>query len=1506
MNATCERKAQRAREVLQLWKVMEFADQAATPSTRRPKDRKSSDKSHHDGSCGVNLTDPGTLSDALKSRMRLTEQECLSTITVTVGAVSREACINLLERCVSSGGRAASQERPERNPARIGLAELTISAEGALFEDEDGLVPAASFRLSPLLWLAAETSRSESAGLFQANELRTRWEAANDEARRAFAVDANLLCDERGAVTLEGLARLFDKVVRLFNDALPVHLDSSPGGQASIAAEKTAFAQMRIYANENKKANDKDYTPPTFWNSFFYNDLEMASERIERGETTEALLDYIVSPDASEGRRAQRLDVLFSPATAKRDFYREALSPANIPLGRWPSQYSPALLQQLAVNLCMKSVRDKGAFAPVNPSLPCHFSVNGPSGTGKTTLLKDVVAACVVEKAKILAAYENPDDAFERIELNDARSKQWHYVKTCYRMKTAGTAANDPASYGIVVCSANNAAVENISKELPKKSELLKSLGGLPREEGEENDLERTALSEVRSLFDNSDPQKPRYLRDQAALLFGSFDGTQIVPEDDVWGLIAAPLGKGKNILDFRNRVLFPKSKSKSLALGQFKNREDALQRYKDARTKFLKQLELVESMHEEAICRAESLIEAEKALERERALSERLAAEQARAEAQLDGIVNEQRRTGPSRDHEFKSCVNGIDPEIVLFGDVDEKSLDDLAWKTQSKIDDLQRRADEAERFLRSTLNRVLRRNLYAMKETELADNVQRRERLADILALTSKERIRRDEERSRIALLQQKAHDARAERIASNERMQEASSFKDQAFKQCVEQGIRPFDEKLAERIASGDPAEREKAHLASFWLSAKHDRAREKLFAYAFEMETSFVEASEKARRNMALLAAMWGEKAKPAKGQDEIVVPFTNDDRDRAMPHLLQTLLLAVPVVSTTFASVEKMFSHVKDPGTFGLLVVDEAGQATPRQAVGMLHRCRRALIVGDPKQVEPVVTNESILVSSVFPSNLNAYARKSASVQEFADRLNPIGSSLSDPSGEPGDPEEPDEWVGSPLLIHRRCLSPMFDISNELSYSEMMHKKTAAPKESAEASFCLASSFWLDVRGSEIGNKNHFVKAQAHAIEAYVRDAFEKAHGEQPSLFLITPFSSVASELKKHFKKLEFPGEVDRSVLNNWVENCIGTVHTFQGKEANEVFFVLGCDGSASGAVRWVNANIVNVAVTRAKYRLCAVGDETLWNENPSVALMRRHLDTWWAKQLIATHADDQDDADRQTALAEAMRCAPHADWLLTASDPEEQPSDENDEREIRGGFFESFQESGLLSLNSLSDDDFQRFGFEGRSDFDRRFADCPDVASFLLVGMTLYLLFKLEWVAERDEEDPTDYSFCAIGFCKAAERYLRTRYIPLLKRICPDYKKSNAEGARPLSEWKEQEFTLGTFENLFTRSSRGQAQALAKISEPLNPRYSEIWWNNAAKLCEQARQFRNDVCHDGPVTAQRCQANVGRLVGLNAERFDQWPLGILREEEAPALLERALNSKPEMGGIDPL
>lgn len=86
--------------------------------------------------------------------------------------------------------------------------------------------------------------------------------------------------------------------------------------------------------------------------------------------------------------------------------------------------------------------------------------------------------------------------------------------------------------------------------------------------------------------------------------------------------------------------------------------------------------------------------------------------------------------------------------------------------------------------------------------------------------------------------------------------------------------------------------------------------------------------------------------------------------------------------------------------------------------------------------------------------------------------------------------------------------------------------------------------------------------------------------------------------------------------VSSSDLNKWMNKSIGTVHTFQGKEANEVIFLLGCDYSraASGAVRWVNKNIVNVAVTRAKYRLYVIGDKRAWENSDCVSEMRKIME----------------------------------------------------------------------------------------------------------------------------------------------------------------------------------------------------------------------------------------------------------------------------------------------------
>ena len=95
-------------------------------------------------------------------------------------------------------------------------------------------------------------------------------------------------------------------------------------------------------------------------------------------------------------------------------------------------------MQQVAVNLILK---DKNNIR----------SVNGPPGTGKTTLLKDIFADMLVEQARFICSMSKVDksDESKLIPL-----------------------PSEILDLGIIVASSNNAAVQNIVNELPKKSEI--------------------------------------------------------------------------------------------------------------------------------------------------------------------------------------------------------------------------------------------------------------------------------------------------------------------------------------------------------------------------------------------------------------------------------------------------------------------------------------------------------------------------------------------------------------------------------------------------------------------------------------------------------------------------------------------------------------------------------------------------------------------------------------------------------------------------------------------------------------------------------------------------------------------------------------------------------------------------------------------------------------------------------------------------------------------------
>jgi superfamily I DNA and/or RNA helicase len=343
---------------------------------------------------------------------------------------------------------------------------------------------------------------------------------------------------------------------------------------------------------------------------------------------------------------------------------------------------------------------------------------------------------------------------------------------------------------------------------------------------------------------------------------------------------------------------------------------------------------------------------------------------------------------------------------------------------------------------------------------------------------------------------------------------------------------------------------------------------------------------------------------------------------------------QMLFLVVPVVSTTFASMGRMFDRLGGEA-LGWLFVDEAGQAAPQEVVGALWRSRRAVIVGDPLQLEPVVTlpwTGQRRLAAHFSVD-RRWAPAASSVQTLADRLNPYGTWLSQEDGE-------HVWLGSPLRVHRRCDRLMFDVSNKIAYDGMMVYGVNRDQDA----FPLAQwSVWMNVdsvpsedkwnpqEGRALERSLDLIRRRIMAvIEEEQADGVDELAGADGPLGQGPAGADVAKELTRRLNESVFVVSPFRDVVNGIGRVAgkyldprrYGTVHTTQGKEADIVILVLGTGSGQVGSRNWASAkpNLLNVAVTRARRRLIVIGDIADWSRQQFFKDLAEHdqIRTWTA------------------------------------------------------------------------------------------------------------------------------------------------------------------------------------------------------------------------------------------------------------------------------------------------
>jgi hypothetical protein len=312
--------------------------------------------------------------------------------------------------------------------------------------------------------------------------------------------------------------------------------------------------------------------------------------------------------------------------------------------------------------------------------------------------------------------------------------------------------------------------------------------------------------------------------------------------------------------------------------------------------------------------------------------------------------------------------------------------------------------------------------------------------------------------------------------------------------------------------------------------------------------------------------------------------------------RACESRFRRFAMLTPCMVATFYQAPKVFTwwdrnaqaSVPLFETIDLLIVDEAGQVSPEVGAATFALAKRALVVGDVHQIEPVwgaspfVDAANLREVGIEPSgeevgedgwafrasrgNLMSLARCATALTCEHDR-------------------------GLFLSEHRRCVPEIIRFCNELVYQGRLQ-----PLRPAATDRILPALGWAHIVSAAVasgGSRSNPGEAKVIAdwLARHRRD-LEERYGAplEEIVAVITPFAAQRFSLDKAFRELKIAVRT-------------GTVHTFQGAERPVVLFssVYSFSDARQALFFDRGPNLLNVAVSRAKDSFLIFGDMRIFD-----------------------------------------------------------------------------------------------------------------------------------------------------------------------------------------------------------------------------------------------------------------------------------------------------------------